>query len=132
MIEQNSRAERPLSPHLQIYRMTITMAMSIVHRMTGSALYVGMVLFAWWLFAAANPRHFDTINGFLGSWFGRLILFGFTWALLHHLLGGVRHLIWDTGRGLEPGEREFLAWATLLGSVMLTIVVWLLAMMVRS
>jgi succinate dehydrogenase / fumarate reductase cytochrome b subunit len=132
MIEKNSRVERPLSPHLQIYRVTITMAMSIVHRITGSALYVGMLLFAWWLFAAANPRHFDTINGFLGSWFGRLILFGFTWALLHHLLGGIRHLIWDTGRGLEPGEREFLAWATLLGSVTLTVVIWILAIMVRS
>jgi succinate dehydrogenase / fumarate reductase cytochrome b subunit len=132
MIEKNSRVERPLSPHLQIYRVTITMAMSIVHRITGSALYVGMLLFAWWLFAAANPRHFDTINGFLGSWFGRLILFGFTWALLHHLLGGIRHLIWDTGHGLEPGEREFLAWATLLGSVTLTVVVWIFALMVRS
>ena len=63
---------------------------------------------------------------------GRLILFGFTWALLHHLLGGLRHLIWDTGRGLEPGEREFFSWATLLGSVTLTIVVWALALMTRS
>jgi succinate dehydrogenase / fumarate reductase, cytochrome b subunit len=132
MIEKNTQAERPLSPHLQIYRMTITMAMSIVHRITGSALYFGMLLFVWWLFAAANPRHFNTINGFLGSWFGQLILIGFTWALLHHLLGGVRHLIWDTCRGLEPGERDFLSWATLLGSVTLTIVVWALALMTRS
>jgi succinate dehydrogenase / fumarate reductase cytochrome b subunit len=132
MIEAKTRIERPLSPHLQIYRMTITMAMSIVHRMTGAGLYVGTILFIWWLFAAASPRHFETINGFLGSWIGRLILFGYTWALLHHLLGGVRHLIWDTGRGMGPGEREFLAWATLVGSITLTVIVWVLALMLRG
>jgi len=132
MIENKTRVERPLSPHLQVYRLTITMAMSIVHRITGSALYIGMALFAWWLFAAGNARDFDRINGWIGSWFGQMILLGFTWALLHHMLGGVRHLIWDTGRGLEPGERELLAWVTLIGSVALTVVVWLLAFMVRS
>ncbi|MCC6949473.1 MAG: succinate dehydrogenase, cytochrome b556 subunit [Bradyrhizobiaceae bacterium] len=132
MIEPKSHVERPLSPHLQIYRLTITMVMSIVHRATGAALYAGTILFVWWLFAAGNPRRFETINAFLGSWFGRLILFGYTWALLHHLLGGVRHLIWDTGRGMEPGEREFLAWATLIGSGTLTVLVWLLALMLRG
>jgi len=132
MIEAKTRIERPLSPHLQVYRMTITMAMSIVHRITGAGLYIGTILFIWWLFAAGSPRNFETINGFLGSWFGRLILFGYTWVLLHHLLGGVRHLIWDTGRGMGPGEREFLAWATLVGSITLTIVVWVLALMLRG
>jgi succinate dehydrogenase / fumarate reductase cytochrome b subunit len=132
MIEAKTRIERPLSPHLQVYRMTITMAMSIVHRITGAGLYIGTILFIWWLFAASSPRNFETINGFLGSWFGRLILFGYTWALLHHLLGGVRHLIWDTGRGMGPGEREFIAWATLVGSITLTVIVWVLALMLRG
>lgn len=132
MIDHKTRAERPLSPHLQVYRLTITMAMSIAHRITGVGLYLGTLLFVWWLFAAGNPRAFEVINGIFGSWFGQLILFGFTWALLHHMLGGVRHLIWDTTRGLEPGEREFLAWATLVGSATLTIVVWLFAFMFRG
>jgi succinate dehydrogenase / fumarate reductase cytochrome b subunit len=132
MIENKSQVERPLSPHLQVYRLTITMVMSILHRITGAGLYFGMMLFVWWLFAATNPRDFDQFNGLLGSWLGRLILFGFSWALLHHMLGGVRHLIWDTTRGLEPGEREFLAWATLVGSATLTIIVWLLAYMARG
>ena len=108
------------------------MAMSIVHRITGCALYVGTLLFVWWLLAAASPRNFDTINGFLGSWIGRLILFGYTWALLHHLLGGLRHLIWDTGRGLGPAEREFAAWATLIGSITLTDIIWMLGLMLRG
>ncbi len=132
MIENKSQVERPLSPHLQIYRLTITMAMSIAHRITGAGLYVGMVLFVWWLFSAANPRDFDRFNALAGTWIGRLILFGFTWALLHHMLGGIRHLIWDTTRGLEPGEREFLSWSTLIGSVTLTIVVWMVALLLRS
>lgn len=132
MIENKSRIERPLSPHLQVYRLTITMVMSIMHRITGAGLYLGMILFVWWLFSASNARDFDRFNAVAGSWLGRLVLFGFTWALLHHMLGGVRHLIWDTGRGLEPGEREFYAWATLVGSATLTIVVWLLAYMARG
>lgn len=132
MIESKTRVERPLSPHLQVYRLTLTMAMSIVHRITGAALYFGTILFVWWLLAAASPRNFDTVTGFFSSWFGRLILFGYTWALLHHLLGGIRHLIWDTGRALGPAEREFAAWATLIGSVTLTVVVWLLALMLKG
>jgi succinate dehydrogenase / fumarate reductase cytochrome b subunit len=132
MTELKTQVERPLSPHLQVYRLTMTMVMSIVHRITGASLYFGSLLFVWWLLAAASPRNFETINGFLGSWFGRLILFGYTWALLHHLLGGVRYLIWDTGRGLGPGERDLLAWGNLVGSVTLTIVIWLLALMLRG
>jgi len=100
MAEIKQMIDRPLSPHLTIYRPLINMVMSIVHRITGMGLYFGMVLLAWWLLAAATgPGAFETANAFFGSWFGRLILFGFTWALLHHLLGGVRHLIWDTGAG---------------------------------
>ncbi len=122
---------RPLSPHLSIFRPLITMVMSIVHRITGGALYFGTVLLAWWLMAAATgPGAFATANGFLGSWFGLLILFGFTWALLHHLLGGIRHLIWDVGAGYSYQARNNLSWATLIGSVVLTLAVWIVGMVV--
>lgn len=132
MIENKTQVERPLSPHLQIYRLTITMVMSILHRITGTALYFGSILFVWWLLAVANPRQFETYNAIAGSWLGRLALFGYTWAVLHHLLGGLRHLFWDTGRGMDAGEREFLSWATLVGSVTLTVAIWIVAVMARG
>jgi len=116
---------RPLSPHLQIYRPTLTMMMSIVHRVTGAALYYGMLLLAWWLIAAASgPNAYATFEAFIGSLIGRLILFGYTWALIHHALGGIRHLIWDTVHGLEPAERELLTLATLVGSIVFTLLLW--------
>ena len=118
-------ASRPLSPHLQIYKPMLTMMMSIAHRLTGAALYFGMLLFAWWLIAAAaGANTYAGFETFMGSLIGRLILFGYTWALLHHLLGGIRHLIWDTLHGFEPAEREMLAAATLIGSIALTILLW--------
>ena len=123
---------RPLSPHLTIFRPLITMVMSIVHRITGAALTFGMLLLAWWLMAAASgPGAFETANGFFASWLGRLVLFGFTWALLHHMLGGIRHLIWDTGAGYSAAARNGLAWATLAGSVVLTFLVWAVGYAVR-
>jgi succinate dehydrogenase / fumarate reductase cytochrome b subunit len=92
------RRQRPLSPHLTVYRFYPTMVMSIVHRITGGALYFGTVLVAWWLIAAASGEaYFDWVNWFFGTIVGRLILFGYTWALLHHMVGGIRHFIWDTG-----------------------------------
>jgi len=119
------RTERPLSPHLQIYTMTISMLMSIVHRITGAALYFGTLLLAWWLLAAAmGPEQFATANWFFGSIIGRLILFGYTWALIHHALGGIRHLIWDTGRGFDLKTVDTLSWSTIIGSVTLTILLW--------
>jgi succinate dehydrogenase / fumarate reductase cytochrome b subunit len=125
MAEPRVAIERPISPHLQIYRLTLTMAMSIVHRMTGAALYFGTVVVAWWLIAAASgPDAYQGVQWFMGSIVGLLILFGYTWVLVHHMLGGVRHLIWDTGRGFGPSEREWLARATIVGSVGLTIVLW--------
>src|ERR1700688_3775630 len=120
-----SRRPRPLSPHLQIYRPMLTMVMSIVHRITGTALYFGMLLLAWWLIAAASgPNAYANVEWFMGSLIGRLMLFGYTWALLHHVLGGIRHLIWDTGHGFEPAEREMLTLVTLVGSIALTLLVW--------
>jgi len=131
MAETRLPVERPLSPHLTIYRLTLTMIMSIVHRITGAALYVGTLLVAWWLIAAASgPNGYATVQWFMGSWIGRLMLFGYTWALIHHMLSGLRYLIWDTGRGFGPSEREWLSRATLFGSVTLTVVPWIVGYLV--
>jgi len=122
-----ARRERPLSPHLTIYRPPITMTMSIIHRITGGALYFGTLLVAVWLMAAASSQAtFDWVNWAFGTWLGRLILFGYTWALMHHMLGGIRHFIWDFGHGLGPGDRDRLAQANLIGSVVLTLAIWIL------
>ena len=123
-----SPTARPLSPHLGIYRFTLTMAMSIAHRITGAGLYLGALLLAWFLLAASmDASAFAFFSGFIQSIFGRLILFGFTWALFQHLLGGLRHLIMDAGYGMDDPEREQLAMATLIGGLALTIVVWAIA-----
>jgi succinate dehydrogenase / fumarate reductase cytochrome b subunit len=101
--------------------------MSIAHRITGAALYFGTGLLAWWLIAiATGPNAYADFEWFIGSIIGQLILFGYTWALMHHMLGGIRHLIWDTLRGFEPNERELLTMATLIGSIALTLVLWVL------
>lgn len=123
---------RPLSPHLQVYRFALTMAMSIAHRITGAGLYLGTLLLAWWLLAAASSASaFATASWFMGSIIGQLILFGFTWALFHHMLGGVRHFIWDMGYGMDHPEREYLAQATLVGGIVLTVIVWIAAYVLR-
>lgn len=124
--------ERPLSPHLSIYKPMLTTMMSIMHRITGMGLYFGMALFVWWLFSAAySQSYFDFVQGFIGSWFGRLVLFGFTWALVHHALGGLRHLLWDTGRGFDLVKVEWMARATIAGSVILTLLIWIAAYAAR-
>ena len=126
------RRARPLSPHLGIYRVTMTMAMSIVHRITGAGLYVGVLLLAWFLIAASSDAAtFAVFSGFIESIVGRTILFGFTWALFHHMLGGVRHIVWDAGYGMEAPLRDQLAWATLIGGFALTLVVWAIGYAVR-
>lgn len=132
MAEVKAPAPRPLSPHLQIYRWTWTMTMSIFHRATGSALYAGIALVAIWLVAlASGPVAYAAVQGFFGSPIGLLVLFGYTWALMHHMLGGVRHLVWDFGYGMEPGVRFFMARFTLIGSVTLTMVIWAVAFFLR-
>lgn len=124
--------DRPLSPHLQIYRFTPTMAMSIVHRITGVGLFFGTVLVAWWLVAAASgPAYFAIANGFFGSIIGQIILFCYTWALVHHMFGGIRHLIWDTIHAIEKEQSTWLARASLAGSIALTIVIWIVGYLVR-
>jgi succinate dehydrogenase / fumarate reductase cytochrome b subunit len=125
-------APRPLSPHLQIYRWSWTMAMSIFHRITGGALYFGIALFAVWLVAlASGPRAFEAVQGFFGSPLGILILFAYTWVLLHHMIGGVRHLVWDFGHGMEPAQRINMARFTLVGSIVLTALIWAVAYFMR-
>ena len=124
--------DRPLSPHLQIYRFSWTMAMSIVHRITGAAHYFGTALVAIWLVAmASGPLAYDRVQWFFGSWIGRAILFGYTWSLIHHMLGGVRHLVWDFGHGMEPGTRFAMARYTLFASIPLTILIWIVGSMMR-
>jgi succinate dehydrogenase / fumarate reductase, cytochrome b subunit len=124
---ETKSAGRPLSPHLQIYRPMLTMMMSIVHRITGVVLYVGVLLLVWWLIAAAiSDSYFDTVQAFFGHWFGKLVLFGFTWALVHHMLGGIRHLIWDMGLGFELPTVERGAQLVLAGSIVITIALWII------
>jgi succinate dehydrogenase / fumarate reductase cytochrome b subunit len=116
--------ERPISPHIQIYRWPLPMMMSIAHRVTGAGLYFGTLLMAWWLIAAGEgPNAYAKFSAFIGSFVGRLLLFGYTWALIHHMLGGIRHLIWDTGHGFGP-ERDSLALMTAVGSIGLTVLLW--------
>jgi succinate dehydrogenase / fumarate reductase cytochrome b subunit len=125
-------ATRPLSPHLQVYRWSWTMAMSVAHRITGSALYVGTVLVAGWLLAmASGPAAYERVSWFFGTPIGLLVLFGYTWILLHHMLGGVRHLVWDFGHGMDPATRINMARFTLVGSTLLTVLIWAVAFLMR-
>ena len=132
MADAKAQTLRPLSPHLQIYRWTWTMAMSIFHRATGVALYAGTVLVAVWLLAmASGPAAYGYVGWLLGSPIGLLVLFGYTWALMHHMLGGVRHLTWDTGYGFEPGMRIRMARLTAILSPILTVAIWIVAYLLR-
>jgi succinate dehydrogenase / fumarate reductase cytochrome b subunit len=118
-------AKRPLSPHLQIYRPMLTMMMSIAHRVSGASLAIGFLLLAWWLLAISlGPEPYAQVSGFFGSITGRTLLFLFSWALIHHMLGGIRHLIWDTGHGLDKVSIEIFALATIIGSTTLTVLLW--------
>ena len=120
-------SKRPLSPHLQVYRLTLSMLMSGLHRITGLFLVVGMVVITWWLLAAAAGQNaYGTFEAFSTSWFGRLVMFGFSWAALHHLLGGLRYLIWDLGIWIDNEEREWLIRANILGSILCTVLLWVI------
>ena len=123
-----ARAERPLSPHLQIYRWYFTMALSIAHRITGVGLALGLVLFTWWLLAlASGPEAFATVHGVMVSWFGRLTLFLYTLTLFYHMANGIRHLAWDFGYGFDPGVARAAGAAVLAFAGGLTVLVWLVA-----
>lgn len=124
--------ERPLSPHLQVYKWQITMVMSILHRITGIVLAAGGLVLAWWLVAAAaSPSYFAMVQGILGSWIGKLFLFGWTFALFYHLCNGIRHLWWDMGRGYELPTVYRSGYATLMGAGGLTLLAWIIAFAAR-
>jgi len=122
---------RPLSPHLQIYKPTLHMMMSISHRITGVALIVGTGLLLYWLGAAARgPQAYASASGLLTSWFGYVLLFGWSVALFYHLSNGVRHLIWDTGRGYEIKEIRQSGIVVLAVTAGLTGISWIIGLLI--
>ena len=123
-----SRGNRPLSPHLQVYRPQLTSVLSILFRIMGVATSVGSIVLIWWLAAAASGvEYFELVQSFLGSWFGRLLLFGWTFALVFHLCNGIRHLYWDAGKGLELETAYASGKAVIVFSVIITLGLWGLA-----
>ncbi len=120
--------KRPLSPHLQIYKLPLTAILSVLHRGTGAALSVGSLFLIWLLAAAASgPESFATAQSVMSSWFGYLVLFGFTATLYFHLCTGVRHLLWDVGIGLELESTQKSAKALIAAAIILTVLTWLVA-----
>jgi len=118
---------RPTSPHLSVWRFTLTLTMSITHRILGIGLYVGTILFVLWLGAAAlGQEQLAAVQGFFGHPVIQIGLFLYTWALFHHMAGGIKHFIWDTGAGFEPAAREAITLATLVLSIAATVLVWAL------
>jgi len=118
-----NRGNRPLSPHLQIYRPQMTSISSILMRISGNALIVAALMITWWFVAAAaGPDAFATADAFLTSWFGKLVFLCSIWAIWYHLLGGIRHLIWDTGRALDVATAEMMGWGMVGGSILLTLI----------
>jgi succinate dehydrogenase / fumarate reductase cytochrome b subunit len=125
--------DRPLSPHLQVYRPQITSVLSILHRITGVALGGGALLLVYWLAAvAAGPDWFAQAQAFAGSWFGQFVLLGFTWALFYHLCNGIRHLFWDAGFGFELTTARLTGWCVVLFSVVLTGAAWIVGILVQG
>ena len=121
------RVERPLSPHLQIYRWQVPMLTSILTRVTGHALVAGVLLGVWWLLAAAtSDEYFKVADAVATSWFGDLVFAGSAWAVWYHYLAGLRHLYFDAGKGLDIETAQKLGWGIIIGSVVLTVITILL------
>ncbi len=126
--KSGSRVERPLSPHLQVYRPQLTSMLSILHRIAGVALSVGTIVLIYWLFAiASGPEAFAQMQACFSSWIGRLLLFGWTFALFYHLCNGIRHLFWDAGKGYELGTASKSGVAAIIVAIALTFGVWFCA-----
>ena len=118
-------ADRPISPHLQIYRWQLTSVLSILHRAAGVWLSIGTIVLVWWLVAAASsPEAFDAVAEFLDSWLGLVLLLGWSVALFYHLCNGVRHLVWDTGYALDLRSTYLGGWLVLSGTAVLTLIAW--------
>lgn len=129
MPEASPRA-RPLSPHLQVFRMLVTMIVSGLHRITGLGLVITAFLLVWWFVAlASGPQYFEFVDGLLDSWIGRLVMLVSLWGLMHHLLNGIRHLIWDTGRGFEMEQILRGAWIVLIGAPVLAVIALIVMML---
>ena len=121
-LEESRNNNRPLSPHLDIYQYQITWTVSIMHRITGVAMTLGLILIVAWLVAAAfSPELFSLIDGVLRSWIGMIIIFGSLWAFWFHFLNGIRHLFWDLGYGFNLSTVWRSGWVVVLGSIILTI-----------
>lgn len=129
MAKVEAQSIRPLSPHLQIFRSYVNMMMSIMHRITGTANYFGMLIPVVWLVAAAmGQQSFNTINGLYGSPLGLLVLFGYSWSLIHHAIGGIRHFVWDSGRAFSVGAVRVLSWGTIVLSLAITGALWFMVL----
>lgn len=124
---------RPLSPHLQVYSPQINMVMSIFHRITGAALYFGTIILVVWLLAVATGRgNYELFMGLLTNPIGLVVMVGYTWALMHHAIGGIRHLIWDTGNGFSLGAVNTMSWLTILCSLAATAGIWAYILKLRG
>lgn len=120
--------KRPMSPHLQIYKLPMTALLSVAHRGTGVALSAGSIFLVWALAAAASgPESFATVQAVMGSWIGYLILFGFTFSLYYHFSNGIRHMMWDIGKGLELEQTKKSGPAVIIAALVLTVLTWLVA-----
>jgi succinate dehydrogenase / fumarate reductase cytochrome b subunit len=121
-----STKERPLSPHLQIYRPQLTSVLSILHRLTGAALAVGLLLLVCWLVAVASgAAAYDAVQAFNAHWVGRILLFGWSFALFYHLCNGIRHMAWDAGHGFELPDVHRSGWLVVAAAVALTVLAWI-------
>jgi succinate dehydrogenase / fumarate reductase cytochrome b subunit len=126
-------AERPLSPHLQIYKPQLTSVLSISHRITGVFLGVGTLFLVWWLIAAASGGSaFAVAQGFFGSWLGLLMLFGWSYSFFFHLCNGIRHLVWDAGYGFDLRSTYVSGWSVVAASGLLTLMAWAAGIAVRG
>ena len=124
---------RPLSPDLQIYRPQLTSVLSISHRVTGIALSVGTLLLILWLIAAAvGPQAYQVVQGFVRSWFGLVLMLGWTFSLFFHLCNGIRHLVWDTGYGFELRTIYASGWTVVAASIVLTVTAWISSFLVMG
>jgi succinate dehydrogenase / fumarate reductase cytochrome b subunit len=122
---------RPLSPHLQVYRPQLTSVLSIMNRLSGIAISVGTLLMVWWLVASAgSPRGYAAMQGFMGSFLGIILLFGWTVALVYHFVGGMRHLMWDAGYGFDLPQVYASGWAAVAATAVLTVLIWVIALVV--
>jgi len=134
MIARNSEGKlvrRPLSPHLQVYRWPVSMALSILHRVTGVAIGVGTLLLTWWLVAAASADDvFERAQWFMGSAFGLLLLFGWSVALIFHFFSGIRHLVWDAGFGFDAPTYNTSGWGVIVATAVGTVLVWIVGLAV--